>query len=335
MVTIKDISKKCGVSPATVSKALNGYGDIAPQTLEKVKKAAEELHYMPNSAARLLKTNRSNNIGVVFEDDALSGLTHDCFSRMLNSARSELERRGYDMTFIGARVGGSSFLEHVRYRNCDGVLIANSDFTSTRVRELIDSGIPVVTVDYVFDNISSVMSDNVDGAYRLTKYLLEAGHTRIGFIHGERSSVTAKRLSGFFRALSDHGVDVPDSYVLEGRYRDTKLAALMTRSLMELPKPPTAIMFPDDYACIGGMNELEEMGFSIPGDVSVAGYDGINLSQIIRPELTTYYQDAEAMGSESGRKLVEVIEQGRGAVAEQIMVSGSLLEGKSVKRLKD
>ncbi len=333
MVTIKDLSKKCGVSPATVSKALNGYGDVAPATLEKVRKAARELHYTPNPAARLLKTNRSRNIGVVFEDETLSGLTHDYFSRILNSAKNELEGRGYDITFIGRRVGGNSFLEHIHYRNCDGVLIANVDFAGEAVMELVKSGIPMVTIDYVFNNVSAVMSDNVEGAGELTKYLLEAGHRKIAFIHGEHTSVTAKRLSGFFRAMAEYGVDVPDGYVVEGQYHDTKISAMMTRKLMELPDPPTAIMYPDDFAYIGGMNELEKMERKIPDDVSVVGYDGINLSQVIRPRLTTYHQDAERIGIESGRKLVELIEEGRGAVAEQIMVSGHLIPGGSVRKL--
>ena len=334
MVTIKDISQKSGYSPATVSKALNGYGDVSAETQEKIRSIAEELHYMPNAAARLLKTNRSQNIGVVFEDDTLSGLTHGYFSRILNSAKNELERRGYDITFIGRNIGGKSFLEHIRYRNCDGVLIANVDFTAGSVLELVHSEVPAVTIDYIFDNVSSVMSDNVEGSYQLTRYLLDAGHKRIAFIHGEQTSVTAKRLSGFFRALAEAGVDVPDSYVLDGRYNDTKTSAALTRQLMEMPSPPTAIMYPDDFAYIGGMNELEKMNIKIPDDVSVVGYDGINLSQVIRPRLTTYSQDAEMIGSESGRKLVEIIEQGRGAVAEQIMVSGRLIEGKSVKTIK-
>ncbi len=334
MVTIKDISKKCGVSPATVSKALNGYGDVSPKTLALIKKTADEMHYMPNSAARLLKTNRSRNIGVVFEDDTLSGLTHDYFSRILNSAKNELERRGYDITFIGQRVGGNTFLEHLRYRNCDGVLIANVDFSKEGVQELIKSGIPAVTIDYVFDNVSAVLSDNVDGTYTLTKYLLDAGHKDIAFIHGEHTSVTSKRLAGFFRALSEADVEVPDGFVTEGRYHDTKASAMLTEKLMSGKRRPTAIMYPDDFAYIGGMNQLEKMSLKIPEDVSVAGYDGINLSQVIRPRLTTYAQDAERIGAESGRKLVEVIEQGRGAIAEQIMVPGHLIEGGSVKRLE-
>ena len=334
MVTIKDISKRCGVSPATVSKALNGYDDVSPKTLERIRKAADELHYMPNAAARLLKTNRSNNIGVVFEDETLSGLTHDYFSAILNSAKLELEKHGYDITFIGQKVGGSSFLEHVRYRKCDGVLIANVDFSADSVQELIRSEIPTITIDYVFDNVSSVLSDNVEGGYLLTKYLLDAGHEKIAFIHGEMTSVTSKRLSGFYKAFSEYGLEVPTEYVVEGRYHDAKVSSELTKKLMELETPPTAILYPDDYAYIGGMNELEKMGIRIPDDISVVGYDGINLSQVIRPRLTTYRQDTDSIGRESARKLIEIIEQGKSAVAEQIMVSGQLVEGKSVKRYK-
>ena len=334
MVTIKDISKKCGVSPATVSKALNGYGDVSASTLERVRKAADELHYMPNVAARLLKTNRSYNIGVVFEDETLSGLTHDYFSKILNSAKLELEKHGYDITFIGQRVGGSSFLEHVRYRKCDGVLIANVNFAADSVQELVRSEIPTITIDYVFDNVSSVLSDNVEGEYLLTKYLLDYGHKKIAFIHGEMTSVTSKRLSGFYRAFSEYGLEVPEGYVMEGRYHEASVSAELTKKLMELKEPPTAILYPDDFAYIGGMNQLEKMGIRIPDDVSVVGYDGINLSQVIRPRLTTYRQDTDAIGIESARKLIEIIDQGKGAVAEQIMVSGQLVEGKSVKRLK-
>ena len=334
MVTIKDISQRSGYSPATVSKALNGYGDVSAETQEKIRSIAEELHYMPNAAARLLKTNRSQNIGFVFEDDTLNGLTHGYFSRILNSAKNELERRGYDITFIGRNIGGRSFLEHIRYRNCDGVLIANVNFLSGAVTELVYSEIPVVTVDYIFDNVSSVLSDNVNGSCQLTGHLLNAGHKRIAFIHGERGSVTSKRLSGFFRAHTEAGVDVKEEYLLEGRYGDAETAALMTRKLMELPTPPTAIMYPDDLAYTGGMEELEKMNIRIPDDVSVVGYDGIRLSRAVRPRLTTYCQDAEKIGSEAGRKLVEMIEQGRGAIAEQIMVSGYLIEGNSVRDLK-
>lgn len=121
MATIKDISKRCGVSPATVSKALNGYGDISEETKQKILAAATELHYTPNAAARQLKTNTSHNIGVVFVDQTGSGLAHEYFSQILDSAKEEAEKRGYDITFISENVGYGSYLEHCRYRNCDEI----------------------------------------------------------------------------------------------------------------------------------------------------------------------------------------------------------------------
>ena len=186
MVTIKDISKALGVSPATVSKALNGYSDINPQTAERIRAAAKEMHYLPNIAARQLKTNRSHNIGVLFVDATNSGLTHEYFAAILNSAKETFEKLGYDVTFISDTIAGTkaSFLEHARYRNCDGVLIASVDFTSPQVVELVKSEIPTVTIDYPFNDKSAVMSDNLEGQYELTKYVLEMGHRRIGLIHG-------------------------------------------------------------------------------------------------------------------------------------------------------
>ena len=335
MVTIKDISKQCGVSPATVSKALNGYGDISTETAEMIRKTAQGMHYMPNAAARQLKTNMSHNIGVLFVDDTMSGLTHEYFSAILNSAKEEAERLGYDITFISRNVGGnnSSFVEHCRYRKCDGVLIASVDFLSDQVRELVESEFPTVTIDYSFNNQSSVVSDNVEGAYRLTEYLLEKGHRKIAFIHGEKTSVTEKRLVGFFRACEDYGIYIPEEYVLEARYHDPKVCEVLTEQLMKMEDPPTVIMYPDDYSYLGGLRQLEKMGLSVPEDVSAAGYDGINISQVLRPRLTTYYQDAEMIGKKSMQKLVETIENKRTCIVEQIMVSGKLLEGHSVKQL--
>lgn len=335
MVTIKDISKKCGVSPATVSKALNGYDEISPETVELVKKTAAELNYLPNAAARQLKTNISHNIGVLFVDDTMSGLTHEYFSRILNSVKEEAEANGYDITFISNNIGKQkmSFLQHCRYRNCDGVVIASVDFQNPEVLELVRSRFPVVTIDYSFDNLSSVLSDNQEGAYRLASYLAEQGHRKIAFIHGERTLVTQRRIIGFNRAMKEHGIETPAEYLVEARYHDADSVRRATASLLDLAEPPTAIMYPDDFSFIGGQTEISERGMSIPDDISVCGYDGINLSRILNPKLITWYQDADSIGTESVRKLVESIENREGSVAEQIMVSGKLLDGNSVRKI--
>ncbi len=333
MVTIKDISKKCGVSPATVSKALNGYDDISEETIRLVRQTASELNYTPNAAARLLKTSISHNIGVLFVDDTMSGLTHEYFSYILNSVKEEAEISGYDITFISQKLGKRkmSFLQHCLYRNCDGVVIASVNFDSKAVHELINSDVPVVTIDYAFDNVSSVLSDNVEGAYELTSYLLNMGHRKIGYIFGEQTSVTNKRLVGFNKALKEHGVSIPPEYMVQGRYHDAEVVREATARLMDLPDPPTAIMFPDDISFLGGQAELTRRGLRIPEDISVCGYDGINLSGLLQPPLTTWHQDADRIGKESVRKLIETIEHRSTCAAEQIMVSGQLVSGSSVR----
>ena len=336
MVTIKDISKKCGVSPATVSKALNGYPDISPETAELVLRTARELNYTPNAAARLLKTNRSHNIGVLFIDDSLSGLTHEYFSHILNSVKEEAEANGYDITFISNNIGKqkTSFLQHCRYRNCDGVVIANVDFQNTEVLELVKSEVPVVTIDYSFDNASSVNSDNQEGAYSLASYMIDRGHTRIAFIHGEHTLVTQKRIRGYKMAMKEHGLEIPPEYIAEAVYHDVKSVRKATAAMLDLPEPPTAIMFPDDYAFMGGQAEILERGLSIPGDISVCGYDGVNLAKILDPKLTTWEQDTDQLGRIAVDKLLDRIEKPRTAIPEYIIVKGKLFEGETVKQIR-
>ena len=165
MVSMKDISETCGVSIATVSKALNGRTDISTSTKERVLEVAKKMGYVPNSSARALKTNRTYNIGVLFADEARSGLTHSYFSPVLDSFRQGVEEKGYDITFLGRHVGKSelSYSEHSKYRGVDGVIVACVDFEAEEVKELLQSGIPVVTIDYIFNDKACVMSDNIRG----------------------------------------------------------------------------------------------------------------------------------------------------------------------------
>ena len=207
------------------------------------------------------------------------------------------------------------------------------DFESEAVIELVKSEIPVVPIDYAFDSISSVMSDNMEGGYQLASYLIRMGHRRIAFIHGEKTSVTNKRLIGFKRAMKDNNIEIIPPYIVQGRYHDLVSSRQATRQLMALPEPPTAIMYPDDFSYLGGAIELERMGLRVPYDISVTGYDGVPLGQALRPKLTTYYQDADQIGKLSARKLVEKIEHSETCVAEEIQVAGKLLEGSSVRRI--
>ena len=137
MPSLKDLAKECGVSVATVSKALNDQPDISPATRERVRAAAHRMGYLPNAAARSLKTNRTYNLGVLFVDERQSGLTHEYFSAVLDSFKVEAEKHGYDITFINHNISGKSmsYLEHCRYRNVDGVVIACVNFYEPQVVE--------------------------------------------------------------------------------------------------------------------------------------------------------------------------------------------------------
>lgn len=336
MVSMKDIARKCNVSVASVSKALNNYPDIGEDTKNMIISTAAEMGYLPNSSARVLKTKHSYNIGVLFVDEAKSGLTHDYFNHVLESFKKTAEDRGYDITFTSGNVSGKkmNYYEHCRYRGVDGVVIACIDFNKEEVQELVRSEIPVVTIDHVFDGRISVVSNNIQGMQELVEYVYRNGHRKIAYIHGERSSVTINRMNTYYRTLQRYGVHIPDEYVQTAAYRDADLAAEATARLLDLPDPPTCILYPDDYAAMGGINEIYERGLKIPDDISIAGYDGSEIAQILEPKLTTLCQDTKAIGKIAAEKLIELIENPKITVIDKFTVSGTLFKGGSVKKIR-
>lgn len=335
MPSLKDLAKECGVSVATVSKALNDQPDIAAATRERIRAAARRMGYLPNAAARALKTNRTYNLGVLFVDEKQSGLTHEYFSAVLDSFKVEAEKRGYDITFINHNISGKSmsYLEHCHYRGVDGVVIACVNFYDPQVVELVNGDVPVVTIDHVFNNRMAILSDNVVGLKALVRQAWACGHRRIAFIHGEKTAVTENRLAGFYQVCEELGLKVPEEYVRSGVYHDVDRCAEETKALLALPQRPTCIIFPDDFSALGGYNALNEAGLSIPDDISVMGYDGIYLSRVVKPALVTYQQNTAALGRTAADKLIELIEHPRVTLPEQIRVSGKLLDGGSVRIL--
>ncbi len=336
MVSMKDISKKVGVSVATVSKALNDHSDIGEATKQRIKEVAKEMGYFPNASARTLKTNKSNNLGVLFRDEAGNGFTHDFYAAVLDSLKKVSENCGYDVSFINSdkKAMHMNYLEHCRYRGYDGVVLACIDFTDPDVVELATSDIPVVTIDHIFDNRTAIISDNVKGIKDLVTYIYkECGHRKIAYIHGADSSVTKNRLASFYRTIEELGGSVRDEYIKEGVYRKPEVSCELTMELLGLPDPPTCIIYPDDFAAIGGINAIKAKGMSIPDDISIAGYDGIRIAKVLEPKIATIEQDTEKIGELAARKIVQMIEKPKSAIAERIVVDGKLLTGDSVKKL--
>ncbi len=331
MASLKDIAQKCGVSVAAVSKALNGKKDVSNETKEKVFKAARELGYC--LSARTLNATRTYSIGVLFVDESTSGLTHDYYAAVFDGFKKTVEDRGYDITFISnskKQPFCSTYLEHCRQHGFDGVMLASIDFESKEVLELVSSDIPLVTIDYIYNNRVSIMSDNVGGMSELMEYIISKGHRKIAYLHGTPSAVTSGRIAGFFRAAERHGIEIPEEYVMEVPYRDVDATYMATESLLGLRNPPTCILFSDDFGGMGGLNAIRARGLSIPEDISVAGFDGTKALQYLNPRLTTIIQDSETIGKVAGEKLIGLIESPRTTVVEQVVVPGKLAEGHTV-----
>lgn len=223
-----------------------------------------------------------------------------------------------------------SYLEHCHYRGFDGVVIACVNFYDAQILELVRSDIPVVTVDHLLDNRINITSDNVGGMEQLVRYIYDKGHRQIAYIHGADSSVTQARLTSFHRTAELLGLKLPPEYVRESPYRDTRMAEQVTRELLDLKKPPTCILYPDDFSCFGGITAIKGQGLRIPEDISVAGYDGIRIGRHIEPPLTTFRQDTAALGAQAGEKLIALIEHPKTTLVEQVVIKGELYPGKTV-----
>ena len=168
----------------------------------------------------------------------------------------------------------------------------------------------------------------------LLQYVYDLGHRKIAIIHGEKTAVTGKRLASFYKMCDRLNIEVKDEYVKQAGYHDVDKTASATKELLQLADKPTCIFFPDDFSYIGGMNEIEKAGLSIPEDISAVGYDGILLTQVLRPKLTTYKQDARNLGRIAAEQMIEEIENPKTFLPGQYVVSGRLLEGDTVKDLR-
>lgn len=335
MVTILELSEKCGVSVSTVSKALNGYSDISDKTRELVIKTANEMGYFPNANARALKLKKTYNIGVLFHTYTSSGLRNDYFAHILSAFKEEASENGYDITFIEHHIGRRkmTYLEHCHYRHFDGVCIVCADYENEEVIKLVESDLPVVTIDYSFPKTHAIISDNYGGMRQLTNYIIHQGHTKVAVIHGNKISVTKNRMDGFMDAMKEHHIKLPNEYIVEGLYRNQSLTEELTAKILKLPDPPTCIIAPDDLSAVGVFNAIRKAGLQIVKDISVAGYDGLDTQQMVGVKLTTVKQERDHIGREAAKKLINLIENPKDQDYTAIYMKQSLMIGNSVRKV--
>lgn len=328
MVTLKDIAEACGVSPATVSRALNGCTDPAKRNAAMILQTAREMGYYPNAAARTLKTSRSWNIGILYENR----LDHEYFSALLTALRECAEEKGYDLTFIRRSKDGEEggYYERARQRSLDGVMVLQADVYSADVMRLASGSVPAVLIDYVYEGCDSVINDNRGSMEQIVKAVWENGHRRVAFIRGEDCHVTRERLDGFYKSCAERGLRVPAEYVREGHFHEPVHCAGIVKDLLNLPVPPTCILCPDDFSCLGALESLKKRDLKVPKNVSLVGYDGILMTQLTHPRLTTYRQNTEQAARETVSLLLEAIENPETHQPRRVTVPGELIIGETL-----
>ena len=323
---IAKIAEECGIAPQTVRRVLNsGLGDVSPEEFQKIWDTAGELGYG--------NLNRAHTLAILFEEESGKGLTHTFFATVLNAFKNEAESRGYDVTFINhqSATGTRSYLEHCLDKNADGVCMVCGDFGSPEIRELVDSGIPCVTVDHFFKGVPAVLSDNETGVRKLVEYAMSMGHKKIAFIHGHNNSiVTRSRISQFCNTMAFHGLEVLPGYIRAGLYDDIVLTRTIVTEMLKLPDPPTCILLPNDMVYIGAMEAAHQLGLKIPDDVSMAGYDGIALTQVLQPPLTTIRQSNAELGRAAAERLIDCIENPESASRKPRIFPVELLKGGTI-----
>ena len=328
MVRLKDIAEVCGVSVATVSRALNGLTSESKERTAFICQTAQDMGYYPNAAAKTLKTSRSSNLGILYEDR----MNHEYFSSLIHELRQEADRNGYDLTFLGrGGVSERNYYEHARQRNLDGVIVVQADYDASGVIRLATSSIPAVMIDHHYEGCDCVISDNRSSMEQIVNHVCSRGHRRIAFIQGEKGAVSRERLAGFYKICAELGIRVPVEYVRESHYHEPADCAAHIRSLMQLEEPPTCVLCPDDYSCLGALWLLESQGIRVPQDISLVGYDGIGMSQMMKPRLTTYRQDTARISREVFSLMIDAIENPDSHIPKHVTVPGMLIEGETVR----
>jgi LacI family transcriptional regulator len=329
MTTIRELAKLSGVSVATVSRVFNGYADVSPTTRERVLRLAEELDYTPTAAARTLVMQRSHVVGVVLSTGPdHPDLQHPFFQEVLVGLRHRLGEGGFDLLLLATELedGARSYLRRCRAHQVDGVVLMGIDESDPDVRKLARSQIPCIAVDLdlVGRRTGYVVSDNRAGAAEAVRHLHSLGHRRIATITGMMTTKAGvDRLVGFRSELERLKLDYRDDYVHEGDFYDES-GYEGAKAFLALPDPPTAVFAASDLMAVGALRAAVEAGRSVPRDLSLVGFDDIQLARLLQPSLTTIRQNKTGLGIAAAEAVIRMIE-GNGAAPPAVTLPVELV----------
>ena len=305
-LTIDEIAELAGVSKSTVSKALNNRRDVSSSTREKILTIIQEHDFTPNSLAKSLKSKRTGNIGVIFTREKRPLSNNPFFSRVLEGIEAELALNGCNLVLKIIKENKVNKLPTmIKEQQIDGLILMGI-FENQFIRGLVTQQIPAVQIDPKANlpEFSQVFIDNVHGGYLATKYLLDHGHRRIGFVSGDITRLSfQQRLTGYKKALASQNIPVDESLIRTGGFEQ---GYQHVKYLVE-NSAPTAIFVANDLNALLAYSALHEMGLKIPQDMSVIGFDNIWQTEFCLPPLTTIRVYKEELGSIGVRMLLNII----------------------------
>ncbi len=299
-VTIYDVAKKAGVGIGTVSRAINNSPRISSQTKAKVDQAIQELKYQPHALAQGLARKKTNMVAII-----VPVFTGYFYLELLRGIQQEISKYQYDLLLFSVDQTEKTeiFLKRtLQERKVDGVLLISLSISDHYVKKFLHSQFPIVLIDSDHNGLDSLTVENEQGAYLATKHLISLGHTRIGMIDAQLKSIPAKmRLEGYQKALRDHRIQYKRRYLVisdsdiekDGFNREAGYTAM--KQLLQINKNrPTAVFVSSDIQAAGAIKAIKEYGLNIPEDVSVIGFDDIELAQYMG--LSTVRQPMYEMG---------------------------------------
>jgi len=334
-ITIRDVAKKAGVSPTTVSRVLTGksIGQMQEKTKKKVLKAIKELEYIPNKYARALKQQKTGVIGVLIPD-----ISDIFFSSIVRGIEKIAYQNKYSVVVCDS--GNSvekeeNYIDILLQEMVEGLIFIPSSRKSDKVKKLIERKIVVVLVDRELDNfdLPVVICNDFDGSYKLTKYLVDLGYKTIGFIKGSPEVTTAEeRYRGYMQALKDNNIGCNQAYVKQGMYT-FESGYKAAREYLKMKHLPQAIIAANDLMAIGAIRLFERFRFKIPSDIGIAGFGDVIFAKLMNPRLTTIRIPAFQMGQEATKILFNLL-KGKSIRKTRRVIETKLIKGNSCILMK-
>jgi LacI family transcriptional regulator len=337
--TQKQIAQAAGVSRTTVSFVLNNVPDvnISPETRQRVLEAAARLNYYPDAVAQRLASGRTRTLAVVLHQGPTQTYSDAFLPQMLQGVSQAARQNGYHVLFypIGPEQDPASYVELMRGRHADGLILSGPRSDDTQLLELHQEGYPIVLQGQLpGSDVPFVDVDNVNGARLAVEHLIQLGHQRVGMITNAPLTYTAarQRLDGYRGALEQHGIAFEPARVRYAHF-DEGSGELALNDLLDAEPDLTALFAASDTVCYGVLRAARRRGLQIPADLAVVGFDDIPTSRYVFPSLTTLRLPAFGLGWAVADLLIRLIN--RQEVEEtQIILETELITRRSCGALE-